>query len=170
MRNIFFVLMLFVFFLLQVTVLNYFQSLHVTLDLLFIFVFLASIYLAQTPALILSMASGFLKDMAGIEGFGISILLFPLWSLLIIRLSKKIVLENSFFASIAMGVIAFLHAILVRIMVHFDGSFISWPTFFRISTLESLYAATLLPAVMLLISTLRLTAYPAHTARQEESL
>jgi rod shape-determining protein MreD len=170
MKHVWYILLLALCFLLQVTVLNYFRSSYVVPDLLFMFVFLASISFPFRPALFLSVACGFLADMAGTGSFGIHLVLFPLWSVLVVRLSKRIVLDNLLFSSLAVGVLAFLNAVCIWAFLRVQGSAIPWSAFLRTTVIESFYAAVLMPFVLLLIRTLSAAIVPATHSIEDETI
>jgi rod shape-determining protein MreD len=130
----------------QVTLLDYFKIFGVKPDLLIIAVVLIS-QSSLKPRYIqfFSIFCGILKDILGLNSFGINTVLFTLWSLLIIRLSKKISIDNNFTRAMLVYIICVFNSIIMRLIFLTLGKFISWGIFFRLTFLESLYSALIAP-------------------------
>ncbi len=90
---VFFLNILF-FGLLQATFFNYFTIFGVKPDLILILVMIASLTFNLREAFAIAIFSGIFKDIFIANKFGIYVLLFPVWSLVIFRLSKKITLDS----------------------------------------------------------------------------
>jgi len=125
--------------LLQATVLNYFKIFNVKPDLLLIGVVIASIFFEPAWAISLSLFAGVLKDIFSVNAFGVHLVLFFLWSYLIIRLSKKIILDSQYIQLALIFIIAVLNNIAMRSIFLFLGNFISWGIFLRIIFIEPIY-------------------------------
>ena len=138
-----------IFGILEVTILDYFKILGVKPDLFLIYVVMVSlIYTFELQwALFLSVFSGMLKDILATSAFGINTLLFPLWSLLIIKLSRNILIENNFIYAALVLIISIFNNIIIRLINLNLGNFIPLVVFLRITFLESFYTALILPLV-----------------------
>lgn len=134
--------------LIQVTFLDYFRIFGVKPDLLFCCAVIAVLFFEPKWALFFGFLSGLLKDSAGVSGFGMNTVLFSLWSCFIIRLSRKIVIENYFLPSALIFIITLVNALTVR-AVFFSFAGITAPPgiFLRITLLESAYTALIFPLV-----------------------
>lgn len=160
MRKWFFLLLIVILGLLQVTLLDYFKIFGVKPDLLLIGVVMVSLFSFDLKwALFLSAFCGILKDVMAINPFGINTLLFPLWSFLIMRLSKKISIENNFICAVLVFIIGVSCNIITRLIFLFLGNFISMNVFLRITFLESLYTAFILPLFFRVIRPLGVHTY-----------
>jgi rod shape-determining protein MreD len=124
---------------LQVTVLDDFRFFWVKPDLLLICVVFSTLYYDRKPALFFSLAAGLLKDVLSQQVFGLNMLSFPLWSILIMRLSKEISLENKFVRMFLMCVVSFGQAILGGIVKAYFCSPIPFGVFVRIVFISCLY-------------------------------
>jgi rod shape-determining protein MreD len=142
-------LLIVVFCILEVTILNYFRIFGVKPDLFLIFMLLTSIVFTFELkwALFFSIFAGILKDSLVINTFGINTLLFPLWSFLIIRLSRNILIESNFIYALLIAIVAILHDMAARMILLSLGNFIPLAVFLRIMFLESFYTALILPLV-----------------------
>ncbi len=138
-----------IFSILEVTILDYFKIFNIKPDLFLIGVLMASLSFSFQPrlAILLSASSGMLKDILGINAFGINTLLFALWSFLIIKLSRKITLDNNLISAGVMFIIVILNGAAIKIIFLFSGKFMPWAVFLRTAFLESLYTALVLPLV-----------------------
>jgi rod shape-determining protein MreD len=133
---------------LEVTILNYFRIFNAKPDLLLIVVIIVSLVFDLRWALIFSILSGVLKDIFSTNLFGINAVLFPLWSLLIIKLSKRISIDNNFISCALIFSISLFTAILTRLICAYLGKFVPLGTFFTIAFLDSLYTALVLPLML----------------------
>jgi rod shape-determining protein MreD len=105
-------------------------------------------------SLALSLIAGFFKDAFSLGSFGLNSFLFPLWSFLILNLSRKITLENDFLPILLVFVVALLHNLIVGLVSVYLGSFIPLGIFLRIIFLGSLYTAITLPLLAKLVNPL----------------
>jgi rod shape-determining protein MreD len=145
MKHWIFSLIVIVCALLQATLLNYVRIFNVKPDLLVLSVIFAGITLESRQALSFSILAGILKDAFSINVFGINTVLFPLFSFLIINLSKKISLDNNLIRMACAFAVMLISGIITRVIFTFLGNFISLGIFLRTAFLESLYTALLLP-------------------------
>jgi len=147
----FFLLITVIMGLLQVSVLDYFKLFGVKPDLLLICMVLASLYFELKWALCLSIFAGILKDIFSANIFGINILLFPLWSFIIIKLSKNIPVDNNVIRTLLIFLVVILNNIFIRAIFLFLGKPISWGVSLRVASLESLYTALVVPLAFKII-------------------
>lgn len=154
MKKLIFTVTVIVSALLQTTILNYVRIFNVKPDLLLISVIIASLSFAPVWAISLSIFAGILKDIFSVNVFGINTLLFFLWSLSIIKLSRKITFDNNYIRLALMSIIAILNNIIMRLLFLFLGNFISWGIFLRIMLIESLYTALTLSLILKFAHTL----------------
>lgn len=146
MRKRFFLLIIVILALLQVTILNYFKIFGVKPDLLLISAVVAGLFSSDLKwVLFLSVFCGILKDALATNAFGINTLLFPLWSFLMMKLSKKISIDNNFIPAVLIFIIRVFDYIIARLIFLFFGSTIPIGIFLRIVFLESLYTALVSP-------------------------
>jgi len=131
----------------QVTILHYLRIFSVKPDLLLICVVLAGLFFEFKWAVFFSIFAGLFKDIFVVSTFGINTLFFPLWSFLIIRVSKKISLDSDYIRALLIFLIVIINDIVTRLLLLYFGNFISFGVFLRITFLEGLYTA----AVSLLI-------------------
>jgi len=128
--------------LLQATVLDVFKFFWVKPDLLLASVVIASLLFELRWALVAACFAGLLKDITGIHNPGIYILLFPLWSFLVIRLSRQITLENDFIPPVIVFVVVISDSIIARVVVLSLGDPVaSLGIFLRVTFIESVYTA-----------------------------
>lgn len=151
MKKWFFLLITVIMGLLQVSVLDYFKLFGVKPDLLLICMVLASLYFELKWALCLSIFAGILKDIFSANIFGINILLFPLWSFIIIKLSKNIPVDNNVIRTLLIFLVVILNNIFIRAIFLFLGKPISWGVSLRVASLESLYTALVVPLAFKII-------------------
>jgi rod shape-determining protein MreD len=137
--------------LLEATVLHNFRVFQAKPDLFLICVVLVSLYFEVEYALVISLLCGGLKDMFGVGLFGLSTFLFPVISFLIMKISRKLVLNDTPVLCAAVFIVSFFYCILSRIILTYLGTAIPFWTFWRISVLDSLYTAAIFPLAFKLI-------------------
>lgn len=135
--TIFFIVVILAIF--QVTLLDYFKIYNIKPDLLLIAVVTVSLSFRLKLALSLSVFIGFLKDIFNINTFGLNTLLFPIWTFLIIKLSRKLTLENNFIRALLVVLVIILNNISIRFINLIFGHAIPIGIFLRVTCLESLY-------------------------------
>lgn len=148
MRNWFFLLTIVILGLIQVTILNYVKIFNVKPDLLLISLVICSLFFEMKWAFILGISAGILKDIFATNIFGTNTLLFALWTYLIIKLSKKISLDNNYIHAPLMFIVAFLTSIITRLMLLTQGNVIPLGIALRIMLLEPLYTALIFPLIL----------------------
>lgn len=110
-------------------------------DLLLVSVIISSLFFEPLWAIFFSVYAGILKDILSVYPFGIHTLSFFFWSLLIIGLSRKIILDNFYVRLALMFIIAVLNSMIMRAALLLSGIYIPLGIFFRIVALESVYTA-----------------------------
>lgn len=141
MRKRVFLLIIFIASIFQVTLLNSFRIFNVKPDLLLIGAVITGLYFDLSWALVLAAFCGILKDIFAINTFGINILLFPLWSIFIVKLVKKMRLDNNFVCTALVFIVSIFNSIVTRLIFLWLGRFIPLGIFLRITFLEALYTA-----------------------------
>ncbi len=154
MKQLIFISVIIIFVLLEATVLNCVNVFNVQPDLLLACVIIASLFLEPAWAIFLSIFAGILKDIFSVNAFGMNTIFFFLWSLLIVRLSRKITFESNYIRLALVFIIVMLNNIVIRLVFLFLGNFISWGIFLRITFIESLYTALIFPLVLKFTHTL----------------
>jgi rod shape-determining protein MreD len=152
-----FVFLILLFSLLQVTVLHYLPFFGAKPDLFLICVLAASLYFEYEFALAIGLFCGILKDIFSIGPFGINTFLLPITSFLVMRLSRKVDLDNTPVLCAAAFLITVCYAIASRIILGYLGTMIPFWVFLRIAFLGSLYTALIFPLTLRFI---KRTAYP----------
>lgn len=147
MRNwLFFSLTLFLG-VLELTLLGYFKIFNIKPDLLLISAVFASLLLEPQPATALSLSAGLIKDCTSSNLFGLNTSLFVLWSFLIMKLNRKISLENNFLRLGLVFAVALLHNTVSGIILLYLGRAIPAGIFLRMVLVGSLYTALVSPLV-----------------------
>lgn len=155
MKKIIFLFIIVIFSMFQLTILDYFKILDVKPDLFLITVVISSLFFELKWAMFFGIFNGILKDVFSVNTFGINTLLFPLWSFLTMKLSKRISIDNNFIFAAFIFVILFLNNIIIRLIFIFLGKFfIPLSTSLRIALLESMYTAIVSPLVLKVIGSL----------------
>lgn len=154
MRNWIFITIIIAFGLLQASILNCVTIFNVKPDLLLISAVTASLFFESRWAIFCSIFAGMLKDVFSVNAFGINVLLFFAWSFLVIKLSRKITIDNNYVRFALILTIVILNNIIVRLIFLFSDNFIPWGIFLRIIFIESLYTAFILPLIFKLTSTI----------------
>ncbi|MFH1507120.1 MAG: rod shape-determining protein MreD [Candidatus Omnitrophota bacterium] len=108
-------------------------------DLLFIGVMFLGIYTAPRQGISLSVACGVLKDLYGLHQFGNATFLFPLWYLLIRKVSQKISLESSPVLGAVIFSSTFINHILLRLFFIYKGIPVPFFYFVRVAATVAVY-------------------------------
>jgi len=140
MKRLYFFPIIFACALLQVTLMDHFKVFNIKPDLILISMVMVNLLLSRPWAFTLSVFAGMLKDIFSAGSFGTNTIIFALLSFLIIKISRKISLENTYLRASLMFAVAIVSDIAIRPQV---------PAliFLRIACLEAAYAAILLPFV-----------------------
>lgn len=125
---------------LQATLLDYFRVFFIKPDLLLVCMVMANIFFSPSWALIFSAGAGFLEDSLTVTTFGSHTLIFVLWSLVIMRLSRKITMENSIIRVLLVLVIVVVDGLIHSAIPGQAGNLPSG-IFFRTIIIEPVYTA-----------------------------
>ncbi|MDD5565704.1 MAG: rod shape-determining protein MreD [Candidatus Omnitrophica bacterium] len=154
MKTTAYALLVCAFCLLQATWLNALKVFSVKPDLLLITMIIATLNFKPGKAMALSVYTGVLKDIFSPFPVGLHTLLFPLWSLFIIALSKKIVIDGTLLYSVLAALVVILQSIGARIVLVFLGETMPPGVFLRIMILGALYTAFAMPVIWKLLKPL----------------
>ena len=129
---------------LQLTLLDHLRIFGVKPDLLLALVIMVSLRSSAGWAVGLSLFAGIFIDIFSASSFGINTLLFPLWSMAILNLNRKINVEHDYLL-LALGfIIAFLQNMFCGLALSYSGKFVPLGVFTRILLLSSLYTTVTL--------------------------
>jgi rod shape-determining protein MreD len=129
----------------QATALNSIRLFGVKPDLLLVCVVIASLDFNPRWALVFSLLSGVCRDSLGIYPIGFNVVLFVLWSVLIMRLKRDMSFDNVFISVGLMAVIVLVHHLLIGLASLYMGNYIPAGVFLRIIIIETVYTAACLP-------------------------
>lgn len=138
MKNLAFFIFILACAFLQVTFLDFFRAFGVKPDLILMAMVIVNLTLDRKWAFGLSVFSGMLKDLLALHTFGVNTLSFALWSYLLIKLSRKVSLESMYLRMALLFVVLVSNDIITRAALPFG-------IFLRITFLEAVYTACLLP-------------------------
>lgn len=158
MKNLIFLALIFIIGLLQATLLNCFRFFSVKPDILLVSAVIASIFLKQKWALVISLCAGLFKDIFATTAFGVDMLFFSLLSLVIFELSKKISIEDRYALMVAVFIAVLIKGIINRFVFFYADNFVPLGIFLRVSFIEALYSALSAPLLMLIFSRFKLLA------------
>jgi rod shape-determining protein MreD len=142
-KNFIFLLILFIIVLIQATLMHYLRFFGVKPDLLICFIVVTSVYFEWKWALSFSLLAGLFKDLLGSSGLGINIFLMPLWGYLVLRLSRKISIDDPIGLSATVFLAVLLNDIASRFLYLSFGKYVSLGIFLRIAFIEALYTTAL---------------------------
>lgn len=125
--------------LLQLRVFDYFRVFNLKPDLLLAGVVILNLFFDWRKVFILSLLAGVFKDVFSAGPPLLNSALFPLWSFLIMKLSRKASLDNTLIRVVLLLIIAFLHNIISGFTLIYLGSLIPLGNFLRILFLGSFY-------------------------------
>lgn len=141
MKNIIFAALIVCAALVQSTLVRHIQFFGVKPDLFWIMVLAGALYFDAGTSVIFSLICGLLKDSLGLSPFGVYIILFPLWSLAISSLSKRISFDHMPVTCLFLFVMVFVNAVILRLIPFVPGASLRFMVFMRISFIESIYTA-----------------------------
>jgi len=116
MKKFVFLLVILGLGILEESLLSNFRIFGASADMLLIVVVVASLTFRYGWALAFAIFAGLLRDCFSPNTFGLNIVLFTLWSLLIIRLSREIPIESAFLRFATVFIITFLHVLISGII------------------------------------------------------
>lgn len=146
-RYLTFSLIIVILGILQVTFFDAIKIFWLKPDLLLISAVCASLIFNPRAALSFGIFAGIYKDSLTVSYFGMNTLLFSLWVFLLLKLSRKISIEEDYLRLILIFVIALLHNIIYGLIHLYFQAPVSPGIFLRIVILGSLYTTLLFPAV-----------------------
>jgi rod shape-determining protein MreD len=152
MKNLAFLVVILILYILQITLLDFFRVFNVKPDLLLIAVVFASLIFDLRWALPFGVLSGVFKDTFSATTFGTNTLLFSLWSFLIFRLAKKISIDDDFRSAILIFIVSILHNIIIGLLFIYSGNALPLGIFLRIICISSIYTALVLPLIFRVIN------------------
>lgn len=132
----------------QLTLLQYFRVFGVKPDFLLVLVVIASLSLRMHWAIFFGVSVGIFKDIFGLNSFGLNILLFGCWSFLVVKISRKVSIEDGISATLLAFVIALLQNITSGLALVYSGAAVPFGIFLRIVILGSFYTAFTLPLIL----------------------
>ncbi|MFH0855699.1 MAG: rod shape-determining protein MreD [Candidatus Omnitrophota bacterium] len=138
----------FVLGLFQLALPQYLMVFGVKPDFLLVIVVIASLSLRMRWAILFGASVGLFKDIFGFNGFGLNILLFSCWSFLIVKISRKVSIEDAVVAALLAFVIALLQNIVSGLALIYSGVSVPAGIFLRIVILGSFYTALTLPLIL----------------------
>lgn len=148
-RKIIYLFIILIMGILQVTLLDSFKIFNVKPDLLLISVILATLIFELRWALSLGIVAAILKDSLGASVFGVNTILFPLWIFLVMKISRKIPLDNNLIRMALVFIIVIAHNIITRVIFFVSGNSLApLAIFFWVTFLESLYTTAILPLAL----------------------
>jgi len=136
-----FIFLILFFTLLQVSLAHYFSVFGVQPDLFLICLAVISIYCEVEYSLALSLLCGILKDIFSIGLFGVNTFFFPIFSFLLIKLSRRAALDNTPVLSVVVFFMTIFRGIINRMVLCFLGLTVPLGISFKIILVESLYTA-----------------------------
>ena len=146
MRREIFLVTIFIFCLFQATLLDYFKIFGVKPDILLISLVLAGLSFDLKWAVIFSLLCGILKDSFSANIFGLYTLIFSLWGIFIVKLSKKITLDVDYLYVALIAIIVIVNSIIMRLAsVFLEYPVVSLGIFLRTSLIEAIYTALISP-------------------------
>ncbi|MBI4972572.1 MAG: rod shape-determining protein MreD [Candidatus Omnitrophica bacterium] len=139
MKKRFFLIMI-IAVILEAAVLDYFKIFGVKPDLILLSVIAPSLYYLETKwCVFFAILAGILKDVLGINSFGINTFLFPLWVILILKVSKKISLDINFIRIAIVLAVTILNNLAAGLILLSWGRFIPLLSFLRILLVQTVY-------------------------------
>jgi rod shape-determining protein MreD len=151
MKKLFFLFLIVVLAVAQVSIFSHFRIFSVKPDFLLVTVVAASVIFSPAWAIAFSAFAGFLKDSLGISGFSVETILFPLWSILIIKLSSKMPLDHKLIRVLVVFFTVIINAIVSRLLLLSIGSSIPSRVFLKVIIFEPVYTALLSALVFKII-------------------
>jgi len=135
--------------LLQVMLVDHFKIFGAKPDLLLItLVILAGFFLFQLRWLLtLAIIAGICEDIFSANIFGVNTLLFCCWAILIVRISRRMSIDDNLRRAILIFTITLLQSIGTRIISVLWGNPITWGIFLRVSFLSAIYTLIVSPLI-----------------------
>lgn len=142
MRKLLFLSVIIILGIFQAGPLSYFRIFQVKPDLLLVSVIIAGLYCRPVAQAIgFSIVAGLLKDTFSANNFGPSLVLFPVWCLLSINLSRKISFDTDLIRVGFVLIVVILNDVIGRLIFLPAGNFIPYGIFSKIVFLSAGYTA-----------------------------
>ncbi|MFA6384516.1 MAG: rod shape-determining protein MreD [Candidatus Omnitrophota bacterium] len=141
MKKIIFAFFLLAAALVQSTLIHSISIFGVKPDLYWVMVMCAALYFEAGSAVIFSLVCGVLKDCLGTSSFGVYIVIFPLWSVCVSNLLKRISFEHPAVSGSALAIMIAVNAVILRLMPFIPDGPLPFTAFLRVSVIESVYTA-----------------------------
>jgi rod shape-determining protein MreD len=139
------------FCLLQVTIVDSFKLFGVKPDLILIAVFIAALNLDLMPALALALSAGIFKDAFTSSALGFNVFLFPLWVFLIVKLLRRVSVEDNIARILLLFFVAILNNIISALALVYSAGSLSFGIFLRITFLASVYTALIFSLILKIV-------------------
>lgn len=145
MKKWVFLFIIFIVGILEASVLNDIKIFNIKPDFLLIAVVAAALNFDSKWTFVLSLFAGIMKDIFGINKFGLNVLLFPLWAFAIMRLSRKISIESNFMRVVLVFIISIFHNMIARAILVSSRGFLPVGIYLPTLLFESAYTALISP-------------------------
>lgn len=139
MRKSLFCLFIVILCLLQISFAPRIKIFNVKPDFILAAVIITNIFFEFKWAFVLSVFLGVFKDVFGAGAFGINILLFWLWSYLVMWVKKEVTLDNNIARLILMFIVALMHNIITGMILIYLGKSVPLGVLLKIIILGSAY-------------------------------
>jgi len=108
-------------------------------DLLLASVVIASLSFEVGLAFLFSIFAGFLKDSIGIAAFGSNTFLFAIYSVLLVKLAKKISFDNGYLRLALIFIVVLIHNLISGFTLAYSGVNVPAGMFLQIIILKPVY-------------------------------
>ncbi len=129
----------------EASILNLFRVFNTKPDLLLVLVVIAAVGFDFKWAIIFCTFAGLCKDAFSINTGGMHTILFVAWGVLIIKLSRKVVLENDFMRMLVVLVVFLINDIIVKLIFFYYGRSVPMGIFLRIAFIGCIYTLSIAP-------------------------
>lgn len=136
---------------LQITILDYFKVFGVKPDLILIAVFIAAFSLDLKSALGVGLLAGVFKDAFTSNLLSFNAVLFPLWVFLIVKLIKRVSIEDNISRVFILFLVALLNNVISGFVLIYSIGSLSFGIFLRITFLASAYTALIFALILKII-------------------
>ncbi|MFH1198617.1 MAG: rod shape-determining protein MreD [Candidatus Omnitrophota bacterium] len=145
MKKLLFLVIILATVLFEATILNFFRVFNTKPDLLLVLVVIAAIGFDFKWAIIFCAFAGLCKDAFSINTGGMHTILFAAWGLLIIKLSRKVVLENNFMRTLVLLAVFLINSLAVKLIFFYYGRHIPIGIFMRTAFIGCVYTLAISP-------------------------
>lgn len=124
---------------------GYLRVFSVKPDILLLSVVLTAAFLNFWEAVFWGMIAGFLKDIFSVYGIGINTLLFPVWSAVVVRISRKMTIDDDYALMAVAAIVVFFNGAVCRFIFSLSDRDIPFGVSLRVMLISPVYTAVLLP-------------------------